>query len=48
MRVSHILVNNHSRTVPVVHQEASGWRDTNMECQREFIGVTFVKSLTNN
>ena len=48
MRVSRILVNDHSRTLPVVHQEAGGWRDTNTECQREFIGVAFNKSLTNN
>ena len=50
-RVSRILVNNHSRTVPVVHQEARGWRDADTECQREFIGVldvTFKESLTND
>jgi hypothetical protein len=50
-RVSHILVNNHGRTVPVVHQEAGGWRDTNTECQREFLSVlsvTFDESLANN
>ena len=51
MRVSGISVNNHGRTVPVVHQEASGWRDTNTECQREFVRVlkvTFDKPLSNN
>ena len=50
-RVSRILVNNHGRTVPVVHQEARGWRDADTECQREFIGVlnvTFEESLTND
>ena len=50
-RVSHILVNNNGRTVPVVHQEPSGWRDTNIECQSEFFGVLKVsldKSLTNH
>ena len=47
--VSYILVNNHSRTVPVVHQEAGGRRDTNTECQREFVvDVAFDESLTNN
>ena len=37
--------------MPVVHQEPSGWRDTNTECQSEFVGVlniTLDKSLTNN
>ena len=49
MRISYILVNNHGRTVPVVHQEAGGRRDTNTECQREFVvDVTFDESLTNN
>ena len=51
MRVSCILVNNHSRTVPIVHQEASGWRDSNPECQYEFVrvlNVTFNESLINN
>ena len=50
-RVSRILVNNHSRTVPVVHQEAGSRRDTNTERQGEFLGVlnvAFDKSLTNN
>jgi hypothetical protein len=50
-RVSRILVNNHSRTVPVVHQEARGRRDSNTERQREFVGVLnviFDESLTNN
>jgi hypothetical protein len=50
-RVSHILINNHSRTVPIVHQEVSGRRDSNTECQREFFGVpnvTFDESLINN
>lgn len=50
MRVSSIFVNNHSGTVPIVHQEVSGWRDSNTECQREFFGVlnvTFNKSLIN-
>jgi len=51
VRVSRILVNNHGRTVPVVHQEASGWRDANAECQCEFLGVlndAFDEALTNN
>jgi hypothetical protein len=51
VRASRILVNNHSRTVPVVHQHASGRRDTKTECQRKFVGVvnvTFDKSLRNN
>ena len=48
MRVSCILVNNHGRTVPVVHQEAGSRRDMNMERQREFLNVTFDESLTNN
>jgi hypothetical protein len=50
-RVSCILINNHSRTVPIVHQEVSGRRDSNTECQREFFGVpnvTFDESLINN
>src|SRR6266581_8293182 len=51
MRVSRILINNHGRAVPVVHQAAGGRRDTNTECQREFVGVlnvTFDESLTND
>ena len=47
-RVSRILVNNHGRTVPVVHQEAGSRRDTNTERQHEFLNVTFDESLTNN
>jgi hypothetical protein len=45
-----VLVNDDSGTLPVVHQEASGWRDADAECQCEFIGVlnvTFNESLTN-
>jgi hypothetical protein len=50
-RVSCISVNNHGRTVPVVHQKVGSRRDTNTECQREFLGVvdvTFDESLMNN
>jgi len=51
VRAPRILVNNHGRTVPVVHQEAGGWRDADAECQCEFLGVlnsAFDESLTNN
>ena len=52
MRVSRILINNHGRTVPVVHQEAGGRRDANTKCQREFVGIlniiSFDESLMND
>ena len=40
--------HSNGRTVPVVHQEAGSRRDTNTECQCEFLDVTFDESLTDN
>lgn len=45
------MVNDHCRTLPIMHQVGGGRRHTDTKCQREFVMVledTFERSLADD